>query len=87
MATEQDIETKRASVESLRVQIATEREAQAVRDAAANNEYRLARLNEEEMTLQAELAALRAASSAPAPAAAAPAQTKPSSDDAAQNKE
>lgn len=83
MATEQEIQAKRASVDSLREQIAEEKQAAAVREAEASADYRLSVLDAEERSLAEELAALRAA----APAKAAAPTPKPSSDDAANTKE
>jgi hypothetical protein len=82
MATQQDIEAKRAKIEALREQIAEEKQAAYARDAEANADYQMQRLDAEEKSLAEQLATLRAS----APAKAAP-TTKPSSDDAANTKE
>jgi hypothetical protein len=88
MATQEEINAKRASVDALRAEIAAEKQARAAADAAANHDYRLSGLAAEELSLQAELAALRGQAAAPAPAPEpAPEPPKPSSDDAAKNKE
>jgi PHD/YefM family antitoxin component YafN of YafNO toxin-antitoxin module len=84
MATEKDVQAKRESVNALREQIAQAKQDRAAAAAATATDYRLARLTEEEQSLQAELAALKSAAPAPAADATAP-STKAAA--AADNKE
>ena len=82
MSTDNQIQAKRAKVDSLRQQRNDAKRAITNAGADANRDVQLASLDAEEQGLQAELASLRAGASAPA----APAP-KPSSPDAAKNKE
>ena len=67
MATDQEIQAKREAVDSLRDQIAEAKQARLASEDSANRDYQLATLTEQETSLQAELAALRAAAPAAAP--------------------
>lgn len=86
MATDAEIQAKRDSIAAKRAEIQSLRQNQAAADAAAGRDAKLAALSVEEQSLEAELAALRAAAPAPASASAA-ATPKTTSTDAAENKE
>lgn len=73
MATDQEIQAKRASVDKLRGEIAAARTAAVSREDDANRQHQLNKLTSEEASLKGQLSSLKGGSPAPAPAPATPA--------------